>query len=210
MKQAEKNRLSTHQIISAAIKEFAQYGYFNASLNRLCRENGISKGKLYHYFESKDELYYQCINFIFFDFSNMLQNIEIDKSKSVFENLHYYYESILNYWTSHPEACLIIKRASLMFVEKDFQQVKEGQKKYIMTSKQNLLEITRSGHCNTYVSNDELFEVLKSVNENVFMREIGQAAELAMAGKTEEVQKKKKEIMALYDRMINVLLHGIL
>lgn len=79
-----------------------------------------------------------------------------------------------------------------------------------MTAKQNLLEITRSGNCNAYVSNDELFEVLKAVNENLFMREIGNAAELAIEGKNEEVQKKKKEIMALYDRMINVLLHGIL
>lgn len=210
MKQAEKNRLSTNQIITAAINEFAHYGYVNASLNRLCRENGISKGKLYHYFDSKDELYYQCVNFIFFDFAAMLQNIEIDKTKPVFENLHYYYKQLLEYWTTHPESCLIIKRASLMFDSKDFKQVKEGQKKYIMTAKQNLLEITRCGNCNAYVSNDELFEVLKAVNENLFMREIGNAAELAIEGKNEEVQKKKKEIMALYDRMINVLLHGIL
>lgn len=209
MKQAEKSRISTRQIISAAIDEFSRYGCSEASLNRLCRENGISKGKLYHYFESKDDLYYQCINFIFYDFSNMLDKLKVDKSKTVFDNLHNYYSSIIDYWVDRPKACLLIKRTALMLVSDDLKQIAESQEKYITSAKRKLLEIIHS--CgNTSVADDELFEVVKSVNENLFLREISPVAELAVKGNEREVKRKKRELLALYDRMINVLLYGIL
>lgn len=209
MKQAEKNRISTFQIISAAIDEFSKYGFSNASLNRICRENGISKGKLYHYFESKDDLYYQCINFIFFDFSHMLEELEVDKTKSVFDNLHNYYSGIIDYWVERPMACLLIKRSSIIFGNDELTQLDESQEKYISTAKRKFLEIIHS--CGkSSVADDELFELVKAVNENLFMREISSVAQLALKGGKNEVNAKKSEIMAIYDRMINVLLHGIL
>ncbi len=45
------------RIINAAIKEFAQKGYKNASTNEIIREAGISKGLLFHYFRNKKSLY---------------------------------------------------------------------------------------------------------------------------------------------------------
>lgn len=45
------------RIINAACKEFAQKGYDNASTNEMVKEAGISKGLLFHYFNSKKELY---------------------------------------------------------------------------------------------------------------------------------------------------------
>jgi AcrR family transcriptional regulator len=45
------------RIINAAIKEFAQKGYDNASTNEIVKEAGISKGLLFHYFKNKKQLY---------------------------------------------------------------------------------------------------------------------------------------------------------
>ncbi|WML46334.1 TetR/AcrR family transcriptional regulator [Neobacillus sp. PS3-40] len=45
------------RIVNAAIKEFAQKGYENASTNEMVKEAGISKGLLFHYFQSKKQLY---------------------------------------------------------------------------------------------------------------------------------------------------------
>ena len=45
------------RIINAAIKEFAQKGYDNASTNEIVKEAGISKGLLFHYFGNKKQLY---------------------------------------------------------------------------------------------------------------------------------------------------------
>lgn len=45
------------KILTACLDEFAEYGYVNASTNRIVRAAGISKGLLFHYFESKKKLF---------------------------------------------------------------------------------------------------------------------------------------------------------
>jgi AcrR family transcriptional regulator len=45
------------RIINAAMKEFAQKGYKNASTNEIVKEANIGKGMLFHYFNSKKDLY---------------------------------------------------------------------------------------------------------------------------------------------------------
>jgi TetR/AcrR family transcriptional regulator len=45
------------RILNAAIKEFAQKGYENASTNEIVKEAGISKGLLFHYFQNKKQLF---------------------------------------------------------------------------------------------------------------------------------------------------------
>lgn len=45
------------RIIGAAMKEFAQKGYKNASTNEIVKEANISKGLLFHYFKNKLSLF---------------------------------------------------------------------------------------------------------------------------------------------------------
>jgi len=44
-------------ILSAALEEFAAHGFHDASLNRVIDAAGISKGSMYYYFDSKEDLY---------------------------------------------------------------------------------------------------------------------------------------------------------
>ena len=43
-------------VIRAAVKLFAQRGYANTSVQDIVAEAGVTKGAMYHYFESKDDL----------------------------------------------------------------------------------------------------------------------------------------------------------
>lgn len=51
------NKEKQERILNAALKEFAQKGYDNASTNEMVKAAGISKGLLFHYFNNKKELY---------------------------------------------------------------------------------------------------------------------------------------------------------
>jgi TetR/AcrR family transcriptional regulator len=53
------------RVINAALKEFAQKGYKNASTNQIVEEANISKGLLFHYFSNKKGLY-----FFLYDYSS--------------------------------------------------------------------------------------------------------------------------------------------
>jgi TetR/AcrR family transcriptional regulator len=68
------------RIINAAIKEFAQKGYDNASTNEIVKEAGISKGLLFHYFQSKKQLF-----FFLFDYSYNLVADEFYKKVDLTE-----------------------------------------------------------------------------------------------------------------------------
>ncbi|MDX1599965.1 MAG: helix-turn-helix domain-containing protein, partial [Anaerolineales bacterium] len=44
------------QILDAALRLFAREGFHAASMDDLVAESGLSKGSLYWYFESKDDI----------------------------------------------------------------------------------------------------------------------------------------------------------
>ena len=73
MKREEKNRLTRQRIMSGAVAEFAQRGYAAGSINTICASEGISKGIIYHYFETKDELYLACVEECFLKLTEFLQ-----------------------------------------------------------------------------------------------------------------------------------------
>lgn len=63
-------------ILDAALTEFSQYGYQNASTNRIVANAGISKGLFFHYFGSKEGLFHYLVDYAV-DFANRVMD-EID------------------------------------------------------------------------------------------------------------------------------------
>lgn len=48
-------------LLTAALREFAQHGYAQASINRILERAGMSKGQFYHHFKGKEDLYFALI-----------------------------------------------------------------------------------------------------------------------------------------------------
>lgn len=66
------------KLLEACYVLFAKEGYKNTSVNAIVKKAGISKGLLYHYFESKEELYKDLLQFsskVFMD--KYLNNVNI-------------------------------------------------------------------------------------------------------------------------------------
>lgn len=62
MKREEKNQQMKKRILDSALDEFSAQGYGASSVNTICAAQGISKGIVYHYFTTKDELYLACVD----------------------------------------------------------------------------------------------------------------------------------------------------
>ena len=58
----EKARLSIDQICLKAAEVFSKKGFLSATLKDVSLAAGISKGGIYHYFSTKEELLYFIIN----------------------------------------------------------------------------------------------------------------------------------------------------
>jgi len=80
------------RILNAALKEFAENGYEQASTNRIVKNAGIGKGMLFYYFNSKKELFQYLIDYSMDvtvnEFLNLIDTTEsdfIDRMKQVSE-----------------------------------------------------------------------------------------------------------------------------
>ena len=63
MKQEEKSLLSKGKIIDAAMKLFLEKGYENTTMQDIIEAGGMSKGAIYHYFKSKQEIVVYLSNY---------------------------------------------------------------------------------------------------------------------------------------------------
>jgi AcrR family transcriptional regulator len=57
----EKKFKNRETLLKAALYEFCKYNYEAASLNRIIKESGSSKGSFYYHFENKENLYIQLL-----------------------------------------------------------------------------------------------------------------------------------------------------
>lgn len=61
MNREEKNQQTKRRILDSALAEFSKQGYGASSINAICAAQNLSKGIVYHYFETKDELFLACV-----------------------------------------------------------------------------------------------------------------------------------------------------
>lgn len=98
MKQEEKNRKSREHILEHAFEEFAQRGYFGASVNTICAAGKISKGLLYHYYADKDTLYLACVERCFQELTAALSAL-LDAETVTPDQ---YFDARLVFFAQHP------------------------------------------------------------------------------------------------------------
>ena len=73
MKREEKNQQTRRRIMDSALAEFARQGYGASSINTICAAQDVSKGIVYHYFETKDALFLACVEECFRKLTDYIQ-----------------------------------------------------------------------------------------------------------------------------------------
>ena len=101
------------RMINAALKIFALRGYRHASTDDIVREAAISKGLLFHYFESKLGVY----SFVY-DYSARYMNLELrsavdPKEKDLFEILKQIERARMNAMRGYPYMQQFLNRSML-------------------------------------------------------------------------------------------------
>jgi len=72
-----------HNIMQAALSEFSQHGYLNASMRQIANTAGITPGNIYRYFKNKEELFHELLHPVHEKFLKYLMDIQ----KEIEENL---------------------------------------------------------------------------------------------------------------------------
>lgn len=129
MKQEEKSYKSRCRILQASLKEFGAKKFEKASVTTICDNNNLSKGLVYHYFGSKDEIFLACVDECFDKLSKHLsQNVTIyknDNNKTIEE---YFFVRYV-FFNSNPDLKGVFYNAMFQAPEHLDDKIKELHKK---------------------------------------------------------------------------------
>lgn len=103
MEQSVKSEISRTHIIKTALKEFSNYSYNEASVNRICREGNISKGKLYHYYEGKEQLYMSCVEYSYNCILSYIDSYFPDPAAELEDNMLGIFRAWQNCWKENKD-----------------------------------------------------------------------------------------------------------
>ena len=76
MTNKEKTEITKKNVIDSAIEMFGEKGYEGFIVNEFCKKYNFSKGKLYHNFTGKDNIYIEAVKYCFSEMVNYLKKME--------------------------------------------------------------------------------------------------------------------------------------
>lgn len=210
MKQEEKNRLSREKIINAGIEAFANNDFDKVSQNEFCRKYDISKGKLYHYYSSKEDLYYSCINDALCRLANDMLAFKVRESMDMSDSFHSYYEGRIDYWMAHPNDLLLIKYAIDNFTKNEYVFIKEQHSIVRNAMRTKTIEIINTKNISDKISLGDLYEVMQLLYEKTFMYHIAKIIKCIQNDDMQSALDRKAKLLDMYDKLIYIMLNGIL
>lgn len=101
MKREEKNQQTKRRIMDSALAEFSAQGYGASSINTICAAQDISKGIVYHYFETKDVLFLACVRECFHQLTDYIRE-NMPQREDAQSSLEDYFSIRTRFFRSHP------------------------------------------------------------------------------------------------------------
>lgn len=193
------------KIINAAIEEFAKNGYKRGSTNNIVKNAEISKGLLFHYFESKKNLFiYLFENVIEFFIPIIKEQIEKKKPSDIFERYKVWSVIKFKIFSKYPLRYEFLLKALASTPEEIEEEI---QKRYIKMYRENIgmiLEDIDKSRFKDNINFNKAVEVLTIFTDGLVKKYFQH-----YKGKEEEMLKDIDTILKDIDEYIEILKWGV-
>lgn len=159
-RRKEQNEQSKQKIIKAALDEFGKNDYFTASTNSICKEHGISKGLLFHYYGSKDEIFMICVKKCFDELSEYIEAHIYKSDESIEEMLGKYFQCRVEFFKLHPYYKKIFHTAVLNTPSHLALQIEESRKRLQEVNKLFLTKVLDNLELKKDVNKQEVIRII--------------------------------------------------
>ncbi|MDO4557912.1 MAG: TetR/AcrR family transcriptional regulator, partial [Planctomycetia bacterium] len=102
------------QILSAAIRMFAERGFAESRMQDLADQLGVAKGTIFHYFPTKEDLFFQtCRHYCFDRMFARLKEVGFLQATNPIQSLYTTIRAFIEYFRANPETVelLVLERA---------------------------------------------------------------------------------------------------
>ena len=141
------------RIIHAALKEFAEKGYEQASTNQIVKQAGIGKGMLFYYFKSKEGLFHYLLNHSLDIFNEQYLSLIPEDSNDLIEKMASISKMKFKLYTEHP---LEMEFLGKFFVEHGLELPETARKKYEEIYAISMKKIFGNNHIDQSLFRDDI------------------------------------------------------
>ena len=158
MNREIKTKQTHDRILSQAIIEFSSKGYEAGSLNTISQQGNLSKGIIYHYFNSKKVLYLACIRQCFTDITDELR-MHLSKQEKL--SVEEYFSARSSFFLSHPEEADLFCQAVLYPPDDLISDIKKEREDFDRFNEEALRRILSGHKIRPDLSEAEVFQVFR-------------------------------------------------
>ncbi len=211
MNQQEKSLQSVITIIEAGINEFAEKGRL-VSLNGICQNHKISKGKLYHHFSSKDELLCACVCYALDNLRTAIDDYEIDSTLNLQQAFHKYYKERIVHWYENPNQLTVLRLAyslrKKIFSQDSLEEIRKHQDKWRESKRKKVTQIIHSTDDILRIDDKTVADILLIMYENTFQVLEDQMIFYIKNGNDQQIVQASKQLLDYHDTIIDMILYG--
>lgn len=155
--------------MDGALAEFSEQGYGASSINTICAAQGISKGIVYHYFETKDTLFLACVMECFQRLTEYIRESMMERG-NVERSLEDYFAARTRFFRGHPTYQRIFCEAVISPPAHLRTGIQEGKREFDELNIQILERLLAPLSLRSSVSKDEAIETFRQFQDFINVR----------------------------------------
>ena len=165
MTEKELESISIRErIIDVALEEFAQNGYKATSTNVICKKAEVSKGILYHYYGTKENLYLTVLRYVIDNFKkNITINIESSNKKGI-DYLSEYFNNKFKFFRENPLHSRLIVNSRM---NDNIEEAKRLAKEFEEYNNTLMHEVIKKIDVNPRFDKEKAFELIIMIGEKL-------------------------------------------
>lgn len=147
--------------MDSALTEFFKKGYGASSINTICSAENISKGIIYHYFSTKDDLFLACVEECFTLLTEYLKTGLCSEEEGAAERLEEYFSVRMDFFRENPVYQRIFCEAVITPPEHLRSGIQKRKQGFDLLNDQILEQILESVALRPQVTKDEVVDMFR-------------------------------------------------
>ena len=195
MKNIDKENIDVKErILNVAIEEFAQNGYKSASTNIICQKANISKGLLYHYYNSKENIYIAVVRHVIDSFKrNIAINIK-DSNKKGIDYVEEYFDIKFKFFRENPLYSKIIVN---LVIDNSIEKARELSSEFQNYNNNLIYDVINNIDINPKFNKEKAFELIVMIGESLEKKHMKRINDIDKDNAVEEFRKDHKEMLEM-------------
>ncbi|OMF20472.1 TetR family transcriptional regulator [Paenibacillus sp. FSL H8-0548] len=139
------------QIVEAASKSFALFGYKATTMDQVAKIANVGKGTIYTFFTNKEQLFHEIMKKLIVDMKQVAERV-VDPNKPFFDNLNAALEQLLEFREEHELALQLsheVREIGTPMAVEGMQQIEGAVVGYIQQQVQAAIDKGEIKPCNS-------------------------------------------------------------